>query len=63
MVQVVGKDQSKVKRVTCNNCASVLEYVQSEVTESKSYDYTGSCDIIHTIQCPCCLKWIRVKGY
>lgn len=63
MVQIVGKDLSKVKKVTCGNCASVLEYVQSEVVESKSYDYTGGYDIVHHIKCPGCHKDVRVRGY
>lgn len=31
MVQIVGKDNSAVKRCTCKNCASILEYTESEV--------------------------------
>jgi hypothetical protein len=44
MVTVVGRDESKVKRVTCRGCASVLEYKQSEVQSRHGRDISGCAD-------------------
>jgi len=63
MVQIIGKDPSKVKRTTCGSCASMLEYTLSEVQSFTSYDYGGGSDINHYINCPGCSKKVYVKGY
>lgn len=63
MVQVVGKDQSAVKRTTCRGCASILEYTLSEVSRGFSSDYTGGTDYYNYIRCPVCSKEVYVKGY
>ena len=60
-VQIVGKDLAEVKRITCGNCASVLEYVQSDRRQDYSTDYTGGRDFYNYIQCPCCVKQVRVR--
>jgi RNase P subunit RPR2 len=54
MVKVVGKDESAVKRKTCFNCASVLEYTPSDVKERTVSDYTGSKDLVRYVICPNC---------
>lgn len=62
MVQVVGKDESEVRRVTCRNCASVLQYVNAEVKDERHYDYGGGSDIYYYITCPCCNKNVTVSS-
>jgi len=61
MVAIVGKDLSRILRVTCSGCASILEYTKSETRQVKHYDYTGGCDIYCVINCPCCSKEINVS--
>lgn len=63
MAKIVGKDDSVVKRVTCRNCASILEYVPCEVRENYSTDYTGDKDYYKYILCPCCGKQATVTSY
>jgi RNase P subunit RPR2 len=55
MVEVVGKDETAVKRVTCKGCASILEYTSSEVKAIKhSYDYLGDYEVSYGFKCPNC---------
>jgi len=61
MVSIVGHDPGWVKRVTCKNCASILEYTQSEVQSFVHYDYGGGCDEVYYIDCPKCTKQINVR--
>jgi RNase P subunit RPR2 len=55
MAIVVGVDQSAVKRITCKNCASILEYKPSEVRNLWSgTDYGGGPDGADGFTCPSC---------
>lgn len=54
MVKVVGIDESAIKRVTCKNCAALLEYTPSEVQTKSVSDYSGSSDIVAFLRCPKC---------
>lgn len=54
MVTVVGIDPSKVKKKSCNNCASVLEYTESEIKRVDGKDYSGGADGYTYITCPKC---------
>lgn len=63
MVKIVGEDPTQIKRVTCKNCAAILEYILSEVKSRTSRDYTGCVDTDHFITCPKCNKEVVVKGY
>lgn len=57
MVKIIGIDKTKVKRVTCRRCASILEYTLSEVVSYKTnYGYLGDYDIEYGICCPVCKK-------
>lgn len=58
-IVVVGKDTSAVKRKTCYNCASLLEYVPSDTEQYNFSDYTGP-DWQKAIICPTCQKVLRV---
>ena len=54
MAKVVGRDESAVKRITCKNCASILEYTLSEVQEYSGIDYSGGPDGCEWVVCPNC---------
>jgi RNase P subunit RPR2 len=54
MATVVGKDQSALKRVTCDHCASIVEYAKKEVREKTISDYGGGRDLVEYIKCPSC---------
>lgn len=63
MAKVVGFDESAKKRITCKNCAAIVEYVSNEVHRGSSTDYTGFVDHHKYITCPNCgneviVRWI-----
>lgn len=60
MVQIVGKDLSVVKKVTCRHCSSILEYLPIDVRTRTSTDYTGCVDVIKYIFCPSCNNMVTV---
>lgn len=62
MVTIVGKDQSLVKRISCGQCSSVLEYTLGEQRQSYSTDYLGDSDYYSYILCPCCGKQVVTRG-
>jgi ribosomal protein S27E len=59
MVKIIGIDKKKKKRVTCGNCASILEYTPSEIFWHK-YTVMGDDSGFEAIQCPSCEKLVRV---
>lgn len=63
MPTIVGKDNSVVKRTTCRNCSSVLEYTPSEEQRDYSTDYTGGKDYYSYVMCPCGGKQVVTKNY
>lgn len=63
MVQVVGKDASLVKRITCKNCASMLVYTLSEVKTINGRDYSGGPDGREYIKCPSCNKQVIIRSW
>jgi predicted nucleic-acid-binding Zn-ribbon protein len=54
MVEIVGVDNTKVLRVTCGNCASMLQYTRSETRRETYRDYTGGSDTYDILKCPKC---------
>jgi len=54
MVKIVGRDERAVKRVTCDDCAAILEYTQNEVKEYHGTDYSGGSDGCEWVDCPNC---------
>jgi len=53
MAKVIGIDEKKIRHVSCNECASKIEYTNSELVERKyNCDYTGDCDIGMFLTCP-----------
>lgn len=63
MVKVIGLDQSEVKRITCKNCASILEYTQNEVLITSGTDYGGGSCGSHFLNCPTCSKKVIIKSW
>ena len=63
MAIIVGKDQSMVRRCTCDNCASIIEYTLSETTTRMVSDYIGDLEQIRELACPGCGERITVKFY
>lgn len=61
MVQVVSPQ--KPMGATCHKCKAGLEYVYTEIQEKRECDYTGDCEMVKYITCPCCNNQVRVKGY
>lgn len=59
MVKVVGKDEKAVKRITCKNCASILEFTKSETRRVKYGDYSGDSWYENIINCPVCNEEIK----
>lgn len=60
MITVVGKDLSVVKRITCRNCGSILEYYTKDVTEGTS---KSGCSWIKYkfIICPVCAQEVTTQ--
>lgn len=56
MVKIVGRNDSAVKRVSCWNCASILEYTRMETLCRMVTDYGGSREKYTYINCPSCGK-------
>ena len=54
MVDIVGYDEEKKKKVTCNQCTAILKYSLSEVKTWVDTDYTGGSDTVSYIDCPGC---------
>lgn len=54
MAKVVGRDEKAVKRSTCKNCASIIEYTPSEVITYHGGDYSGDTYDCYKLMCPNC---------
>lgn len=61
-IEVIGKDESKKWKATCNNCSAILLYLPVDVKYSTSSDYSGVSDTTAYIKCPECKNTIYVKG-
>lgn len=54
MVNVVGKDDNIYKRITCRKCASILQYLPTDLKGRTSKDYGGGNDYVEFVVCPTC---------
>lgn len=63
MVKVVGRDETAVKRITCKNCASVLEYMLSEVKIYRGTDYGGGSEGAEWVDCPNCGRQAIIRSW
>ena len=60
-VTIVGEDPAAKKRVTCGECAAVLEYTRMDVRQVNFPDYTGN-DFQPAVACPKCSNKIIVRS-
>ena len=60
MATIVGKEPRAIRRCTCRNCASIIEYAQHETTTRTVSDYGGGRDLIREPVCPGCGDRIQV---
>lgn len=64
MAKVVGRDETAVKRVTCQNCAALVEYTPGEVRNLYSgTDYGGGSDGADGFNCPGCGKEVYTRSW
>ena len=63
MVKVLGKDESLFKRVSCRECASILEYTEHEVKSYSGTDYSGGPDGMEWVDCPNCGKKAIIRSW
>lgn len=55
MVKILGRDESHVKKCTCEHCAALLEYVENDIiTLWSGTDYGGGPDGAKGFKCPQC---------
>lgn len=59
-IKIIGHDSSKKKRVTCNNCTSILEYTPNDLKEKIIKDYLGGKDLVKYLVCPRCDNEIHI---
>lgn len=63
-MRVIGKDNRHVRNITCRNCASVIEYTESEVRNLWSgKDYSGGSDGADGFNCPCCGAEVHTRRW
>ena len=61
MVQVIGEDESLKKKVSCGNCASILEYAKNDVQEVEDSHFTQLYpELIKFIKCPKCRAHVPI---
>lgn len=58
-VKVIGIDVQVVRRTTCPDCASILEFTNLDV-QSGQYSCMGDIDTWYWITCPTCSKRVEV---
>lgn len=64
MAKVVGRDERAVKRITCDNCAAIVEYTPSEVRNLwRGTDYGGGPDGVDGFNCPNCENEIHTNRW
>ena len=61
MARIVGVDKDALKRVTCLNCASIVEYSVNDTYEKQYTDYSGCTEKYRILNCPKCSKAITVS--
>jgi hypothetical protein len=63
MAKVVGRDETAVKRVTCRQCAAIVEYTPHEVKAVHGTDYGGGPDGQEWVDCPNCGKRAVIRSW
>lgn len=60
MIEIIGKNQNKKKKATCDNCWSILAFYPVDTLEKTVRDYDGSYFYVKYIVCPECKNEINV---
>jgi len=63
MAKIVGEDPSAKKRITCQNCGGIVEYLPQDVQEYNGKDYSGGPDGRRWVECPRCHKDILLRSW
>lgn len=63
MAKVIGQDPDHIKKVSCRNCASVVEYTRREIVRVDGTDYGGGPDGCNYIICPECKERILLESW
>ena len=64
MAIVVGIDDSAKKRITCRECASIVEYTLGEVMPlRRGRDISGCADGADGFKCPKCNADIIIRSW
>ena len=63
MVTIVGKEPREVRRCTCRNCASIIEYTMNEPSIRIQSDHSGELEMVRELTCPGCGNPITVALY
>jgi hypothetical protein len=64
MAKVIGRDERAVKRITCRNCAAIVEYTPSEVRNLwRGKDYSGCSYGADGFNCPNCNQEIHTNSW
>ena len=58
MAQVIGFDETKVKKFTCNNCGAIVRYNKSE---EQYLDLVDNGENIRGLYCPNCGEFTRTN--
>jgi hypothetical protein len=59
---VIGFDETKRFRISCKQCAAIIEYVPSETFEKDyGHDYLGDYSTGRFLKCPNCSHDIFVR--
>lgn len=60
MVEIVGEDTQKKRKVTCWNCLSILQYTLFDTSLKTCKDYGGGIDSFRILICPKCNSMLDV---
>jgi len=63
MVKVVGKDDKHVHKISCEKCASILEYTKNETITNTWTDYGGGGAGREFITCPTCGNGVTIRSW
>lgn len=61
MVEIIGYDISKIKRLKCEPCGAILEYTDSDIKVATNVDYDKQTKAFSYIDCPSCKSKIKLK--
>lgn len=62
MIRIIGEAPGLIKQTACRNCATLLEYTQSDVRKRTGSDYDGGRFVIEFIDCPKCSNEVILRS-